>query len=214
MENKNQDILSLLSSSFLFRGLDPLQIQKLAQKTRLHTHKPGRLLLEEGVLNDKVFIVVEGLVKIYKITSEGKETFLSLERTHDYLGIMDLDNNPATASIETLTQTTVLIFHKRDLLLLLEKNPLLWKKMYHILVVKLEENIHFKDISQGNSLYQKTYLVLDFISRLSKNNVIYLSHEAIAQIVGATRPRVTEALHELREAKKIHISSKKITLLA
>ena len=86
--------------------------------------------------------------------------------------------------------------------------------MYHILTVKLQQYTNLHQIVQGNTLYDKTYLILDFISRLSKNNIISLSHETIAHIVGATRPRVTEILHALEDAKKIHIAPKKITLLA
>ena len=213
MESHSQDILKLLSSSFLFRGLESLQLQELAQKARIHTDKPGTILIEEDVINDKVFIIIEGLVKIYKLTPDGKEIFLAIERTNDYLGVMDLNDSPASATIETLVPTTTLIFYKKDILLLLQKNPLLWKNMYHILAVKLKEYTSLLSITQGNALHEKTYLVLDFISRLSNNNVLTISHETLAHIVGATRPRVTEALHALREAKKISISSKKITVL-
>src|SRR5579872_1697248 len=199
MENQGKDILTILQSSYLFCGLDPILLQEMAQKARIRTYKPGRLLLEEEVVNDKIFIIVEGLVKIYKINPDGKEVFLAIERTKDYLGIMDLESNPATASIETLATTTVVTIHKKELVSLLEMHPMLWKKMYHILIVKLRENIHFQSITQGNSLYDKTYLILDFISRLSKNNVIALSHETLAHIIGATRPRVTEVLHLLQE---------------
>src|SRR5947209_3337787 len=100
MESHYQDILHLLSSSFLFRGLESTQLQELAQKARIHTYKPGSPLIEEAVINDKVFIIVEGLVKIYKLTPNGKEIFLAIERSNDYLGVMDINNSPASATIE------------------------------------------------------------------------------------------------------------------
>ncbi len=214
MESKKYNILSILQSSFVFRGLPPIQLRKLLQKVRIHTYKPRHLVIEEDVINDKIFIIIAGLVKIYKITPEGKEVFLAIERTNDYLGVMDLTTSPATATIETLTQTSFLILYKKDVLLLLQENPFLWEKLYHIILLKLKEYTQLQEITQGSTLYQKTYQILDFISRLSKNNVISLSHETIAHILGATRPRVTEALHSLRDAKKITLSPKRIELLA
>lgn len=214
MENKRQHILDLLQSSFLFRGLSLNQLEKLAQKTKIRAYRPKQTIIEEDVVNDKIFIIIQGLVKIYKLTPDGKEQYLAIEKPGDYLGVMDLENNPATATVETLEHTTVLSFPKNDLVTLLEKNPLLWKKMYKILLAKLKINIELLHIARSNSLSEKTYLILDFLSRLSKNNVIHLSQESLAHLIGATRPRVTEALHALRNDGKISLSSKKIKLLA
>lgn len=210
MENKKQGILQ---SSFLFGGLDTIQAQKLAQAAIIRSYKPKQMIIEESTVNNMVFIVIEGLVKIYKITPEGKENYLAIEKPGDYLGIMDLGDNPATATVEVLEPTTVLCFPKSQLIALLEKNPLLWEKMYKILLAKLKMNITLLTISRNNSLHEKTYLTLDFLSRLSKDNVIHLSHESLAQIIGATRPRVTEVLQTLKNGGKITLSSKKITLL-
>lgn len=214
MENKNQDILKLLQSSFLFCGLDPIQLQDLLQKTLIRTFKKETIIIEEGVVNDKMFIILEGLVKIYKLTPEGKELYLSIEKPGDYLGVMDLENNPATATVETVQATTVLSLKKTELVLLLQKNPLLWKKMYKILLAKLKMNIELLEIAKNGSLAERTSLTLDFLSRLSKNNVIHISQESLARIIGATRPRVTEVLHELKSSQKITLASKKITLLS
>lgn len=214
MESQYLDILNLLESSFLFRGLELNQLQKLVQHSRIRTYKPGRVIIEEDVVNDKIALIIDGLVKIYKITSDGKENYLAIEKPSDYLGVMDLENNPATATIEAIKSTTILMLPKNQLTLLLEKNPLLWKKMYKILLAKLKMNIELLEIAKNGSLLERTSLTLDFLSRLSKNNVIHLSQESLANIIGATRPRVTEALHTLQKRNKIILSSKRIKLLA
>ncbi|HYK08922.1 MAG TPA: Crp/Fnr family transcriptional regulator [Candidatus Eisenbacteria bacterium] len=178
------------------------------------TYKPGRILIEEGLVNDKIIFISQGLVKIYKLTSQGKEIFLALEKTNDILGVMDLHNKPASATIEALQPTRVLVFHKKDLIALLQTNPFLWERMYNVILAKLEDYRELQSIRLGNDLYQRTYLLLTFLSQFLENKTITLSQEALANIVGATRPRVTEVLHLLRNAKKISMSSKKITLLA
>lgn len=213
MEDTKKHILSLLTSSFLFRGLDEKILAEIAHKTIYHTYPAGHTLIEEGIISQRIIYLVEGLVKIYKTTPEGKEIFLAIEKPHDLLGVMDLEDKPGSATVQTLQPTTVLIFYKRDLVTLLQKNPLVWERMYRIILAKLEEYRELQSIHQGNDLYQRTYLLLQFLSQFSTDGTIVLSQESIATIVGATRPRVTETLHALEKAKKITLSPKKITVL-
>ncbi|SRR5258706_599917 len=213
MESRNSHILSLLSSSFLFRGLNSLQLQEIVQKTSYRTYPAGHILIEEDIISERVIYIIHGLVKVYKLMPDGKEIFLAIEKTGNYLGVMDLNNEPGSATIETLQNTKVLIFYKRDLISILQKNPFLWERMYRIILSKLNELKQFHSIRLGNDLYQRTYLLLQFLSEFSNNHTVVLSQETIASIVGATRPRVTEILHALKDAKKINISPKKITVL-
>lgn len=213
METQNSHILTLLQSSFLFAGLPPTQLQEIAQKTRFYTYHPGQILIEEDIPNNKIILIASGLVKVYKLTPEGKEIFLAFEKTNNYLGVMDLDDKPGSATVEALHATKALIFYKKDLVNILEKNSFLWERLYKIILAKLRELNQLHSIKLGNDLYQRTYLLLCFLSHLSESKTVILSQETLASIVGATRPRVTEALHALERAKKITLSPKKITVL-
>lgn len=206
-------IFDILSSSFLFRGLSTTQLQEITQKAKIHTYRKGHILIEEEMTNDKIFLVCEGLVKIYKLTQDGKEVFLAIEKPGDYLGLMDLTDKPASATVETLIPTKVLSIHKKDMRLLLEKNNDLWKQMYLIILAKVEEYRNLQTITLSYDLEERIYRFLKFLAHFFQNKTIPLSHEHIATIVGATRPRVTEGLHTLRDDKKITISPKRITLL-
>lgn len=212
MESENNIILSYLSSSFLFCGLDTSLLSQIAQKTTLHTYRPGHILIEEGIISQRVMLILEGLVKVYKLTPEGKELFIAIETKDNYLGLMDLVDNPGTATVETLRTTKVLSFYKKDLVELLEQNPLLWEKMYKIVLAKLNEYRELQTIRIGNNLYERTYLLLKFLANVSSDNTVPLSQETLASIVGATRPRVTETLKALQNNKKILVSPKKITV--
>lgn len=212
MEN-SLTILHHISSSFLFCGLTSHQLQKIAYKTHIQTFRAGHILIEEDRNNDKIFLILEGLVKIYKLTDDGKEVFLAVEKSGDYLGVMDLSTTPATATIETLLPTKVLVLQKKDLAILLEENAMLWERMYRIILAKVEEYRQLQTITLSYDLRQRTYLFLGFLAKFFHNNVIPLSHEQVATIVGATRPRVTEVLQYLQKQRKITMSPKKITLL-
>lgn len=207
-------IFDLLSSTFLFRGLKIDDLQEFAAKTKLLTFHKGQAILEEEMVNDKIYLILDGLVKVYKLTLEGKEIFLAVEKANDYVGIHHVESRPSSATVEALKTTKTLMFEKKDLIRLLEQHPLLWQKLYAVIVAKLEEYRELQSIRLGNTLYKRTYLLLRFLSTLFPDKTIPLSQEVIANIVGATRPRVNEILHLLRNEHIIRLSPKKITYLA
>src|SRR3989344_5167378 len=51
------------------------------------------------------------------------------------------------------------------------------------------------------------------LSHFFENKTINVSHERLAQLVGVTRPRLTEALHTLVDEKKIKLSFNNITVI-
>lgn len=210
MESQHIQIISLLQSSFLLHGLNSHELKILARKARIYTYPPGQILVEEGLINERIIHILRGLVKIYKITPEGKEVFIAVEKDNNYLGVMDLTEQDASATIETLQETKVLVFYKSDLSTLLQKHAFLWERMYAIVLNKLNEYRELQSLLLGNDLYQRTYLLLQHLSAFSSSHTVHLSQETIASIVNATRSRVSQTLNELQRQKKISISSKKI----
>lgn len=213
MGNDKKDIPSLLESSFLFSGLNTRELQNLAEKSRIFTYNKGQILIEEDIASERIIYIISGLVKVYKITPDGKEVFIAIERDGNYLGVMNLDDKPGSATIETLQTTKVLMFHKKDLQTILKNNPVTWERMYKIVLAKLKEFNELYSIRVGHDLYERTYLLLEHLAKLSSDRTVVLSQEALANIIGATRPRVTEALNTLSKEKKISISPRKIIVL-
>lgn len=213
MERHNSQCTSLLASSFLFCGLNSQDIQELAQKATIYSYPPGQILIEEGLKSERILYIIDGLVKIYKLTPEGKEIFIAVEKSGNYLGLMDTNDEPGSATIETLQTTKLLIFYKKDLRELLKKYPQLWEKMYQIVLAKLNEYRELQSLLLGNNLYERTYLLLQHLSQFSTNKTVPLSQETIASMVNATRARVSQTVNELQKNKKIIIASKRITVL-
>lgn len=211
---ENLTILSYLQSSFLFCGLNSQQLKELAQKAKIYTYPTGQILIEEGLKSERIIFIIDGLVKIYTLTPEGKELFIAVEKSGNYLGLMDTNDEPGSATVETLQTTKVLIFYKKDLRKILQLHPILWERMYQIILAKLNEYRELQSLMLGNNLYERTYLLLQYLSQFSSTQTVYLSQETIASMVNATRARVSQTLNELQRNKKITISSKKIRVLA
>lgn len=214
MENKKYDVLSLLQSSFLFRGQNPQLVQNLANKAKIRIFPAKKMLFEEEFTSEYVYLILEGLAKVYRVTEDGKEISLSIDVPGNFLGILELEGRPNLANVQTLQKTIVLSLNKKDIMRTMEDNPILWEKAFTITRAKLQGTQKTTLTLLGKNLLDRTYTLLLFLSRFFTFGVIEISQETIASLVGATRPRVTETLHVLQNERKISIASKKITLLS
>ena len=95
----------------LFGGLLEEQIQAIIPLMKEEKYNPGDLIITEGNANDKIFFILEGQVSVSK---RGVE--LSHFGEGEAFGEMEvLDVMPAIASIESISQVTVLSISNKAL---------------------------------------------------------------------------------------------------
>lgn len=82
-----------------------------------------------------------------------------------------------------------------------------------MLAKRIRENIELAQNKEMQRLRGRMLSLLQRVAAYFPEKEIALTHEELAEIVGATRPRVTEALHELEEKKHLKLSHKKIKVM-
>ena len=116
--------MSALSENSLWGSMSDAQ-QKEALSLAITKKVPKRAtLLELGEDGSNMILIQSGTCKVCLYTASGKEIIL------DYLGPLQVvgeislfDEQPRTASVIAVEPCTISIFHRRDLLAFLEKNP-------------------------------------------------------------------------------------------
>lgn len=73
-----RNFASFIGNVPLFKSLSVVQLEKLAHITTTKTLKKGEVVFSEGEKADGFYVVVRGRVKIYKLSSEGKEQVLHI----------------------------------------------------------------------------------------------------------------------------------------
>lgn len=71
-------IVDFLSTVPLFKGLSPEQYEELAMLTTMQEYGRGQTIFLEGEEGKGFFIVMDGSVKIYKLSPDGKEQILHI----------------------------------------------------------------------------------------------------------------------------------------
>ena len=124
-----------------------------------------------------------------------------------------IDGQPRSASVEAIKKTTVLEIKKKDFDKFLARYPKTTIDLLKIITSRLRlTHFHLENMVQG-TLVERTLVTLKNLSTLYPNKEINLSHEQLAEIVGATRSRITEVLDHLSRTRQLILSRKKIILL-
>ena len=82
----------------LFQGLDRPAIEYLAQRLHPRQYRNGEALFAQGDLGDGLFLIDQGVVRVYRVTAAGKEITLALRGAGEFVGDMSiLDGLPRSA---------------------------------------------------------------------------------------------------------------------
>jgi CRP-like cAMP-binding protein len=117
-------VFEALRSSPIASGLDAAQTQALAGLVNLRSWQRGDVLAQEGSVDDRMLVLVDGSINVVKHRGTVDESILVTLRAGDLaheLGF--LDGTPRNASLVTAEPTRVLVLTRRSLESLIESEP-------------------------------------------------------------------------------------------
>jgi CRP-like cAMP-binding protein len=129
-----------LGSSPLFAALSPATREAIAPLFRLRTVRRGSFLFHEGDPAGWLYVVVQGEIKVLKLSPEGHEVILHLATPGDLIGgiaLLGEKRYPASAQAQTDVQVATLdgkTFHE-----LARAHPALADQVIKILLARLQE---------------------------------------------------------------------------
>ena len=125
----------------LFQGLDRPALDYLAQRLHPRRYRGGEDLFGQGDQGDGLFLIDQGVVRVYRVTAAGKEITLALRGVGEFVGDMSLiDGLPRSASACAQGGDCECSFlHKEDLHQLLRQQPEAALTMLKVLSRRLRE---------------------------------------------------------------------------
>lgn len=187
-----------------FAGIPHCDLGSIDEAARHHTYQAGATIFNEGETCAGFQVVVDGLVRIYRMNAEGRLHTLSLLRpisTFNEVAAIDGGANPFNAVAVTNAEVVV-ISHER-LLKLMSIEPTLMSNTIQALAhlnreyIERLEDMTFRSIpSRLAKLFLHETTFADQISEMPSQ----LTQEEMASILGTTREVVGRALRGLLNA--------------
>jgi CRP-like cAMP-binding protein len=164
-----------------------------------------KTIVEEGELGDYMYIIVQGRVKVTKLSGDGREKILEFLAAGDFFGEMSLfDEAPRSASVETLSEVRALALGRTDFLGLLSRSPDLALSVIRELTRRLRQ---VDEQASSLSFQRVKDRTMGLLVRLAKEEsgsegrrkTPVITHQQIADMIGTSRETVTRAVKGLKE---------------
>lgn len=217
---EERDIRNTLRELPVFSALEEEDLTRIAEHSRVTQCEKGKLLFREGDAYRGFYVVLEGGVKVYKLSPEGKETVLHIQFPPQTLAEIPMfagEDYPAHA--ECLAQSRLLFVEKEGFLALLRENPDLALRMLAGLSRRLR--VLGKQLEDLTAHDVRTrlirYLLEEFGRQKSADRVLPLlvlpiSKTLLAAHIGTTLETLSRTLRKMEEEKSIKLKGKTVLL--
>ncbi|MGD9898432.1 MAG: cyclic nucleotide-binding domain-containing protein, partial [Calditrichaceae bacterium] len=116
--------LSVLRTIPLFSELNDDELSQISKFAVRQYYKKDNMVLIEEEVGSTMFVILNGRVKISRISDEGREVILSILCDGDFFGEMSiLDGQTRSANALTLEDNELLIIRSEDFLTVLYDYP-------------------------------------------------------------------------------------------
>lgn len=209
-----------LTQIHLFAGLDDSEMRRLAERATMREFRRGKVILQPNELQEMIYLIKEGRVKLSRYSPDGREQILTLLKPGDVFGEFALVEKAEPVHVEAFEDTLICALNRSDFLMLVGRQPEVMLAVVKVLAERLrvaEEEIAdlvFRDVpGRLASLLLRlaeAYGQKDDDSRLRLT--LRLTHQEIASMIGATRETVTSTLSRFRDAGLIVTEHRSIVI--
>jgi CRP/FNR family transcriptional regulator, cyclic AMP receptor protein len=203
MDKNTRDILRNIG---LFRDLTEEELTRVQSITTRHHYDRGEYVFMEGQTREAVYFVERGLIKVFKVDSEGREhivNILGVSQMFPHVGLFDDSPYPGTAEI--LSSATLLSVRSKPFEELLLDNPETMRKLMKVLgkkILQLQGKLH--ELAVYDTHDRVSALLRHFAEEHGQiqSDGIHLklpvTHAEMAQMIGSSRESVNRIWNEFR----------------
>jgi len=204
-----------------FEDISPELLERIVPYMFERTFKKNSIIFIEGDEGEEIYFIRSGSVNIYSFDGS-KKVILAVLQKGDYFGEMALirPGLVRSATAETASPTKLFALRRADFELLIEQHPRLAFLLLEYSMERLRRaNQQIYDLTFLNVKTRIMKRLLRFAQEYGtpvQENIridAKLTHQQIAEMVGAARETVTKVLQELQDEGHIVIRSKVITLM-
>jgi CRP/FNR family transcriptional regulator len=215
------DHQNVLSRAPLFEALDEDGARALQSRMTDVELGRGERLFAEGDEGDRLFVVLDGKIKLTRAAPDGRENLLSVVGPGEMFGELSLfDPRPRTASATAITDAHLAALAHDKLLIWLTGRPEVALHLLRALAQRLRRaNDVMADLVFTDVPGRVAKQLLDLADRFGEQQPdgLHVNHdltqEELAQLVGASRETVNKALADFVTRGWIHLSARSVVLI-
>jgi CRP/FNR family transcriptional regulator len=216
----NIDKVAALGRTALFKELDEGTLRELAARAVERRFKKDELLFVAGEEARGLYVVVEGAVRAFRESVDGREQVIHVERagaTVAEVPVFDDGAFPSTVAAET--DSVLLFIDKRDVRQLCLERPQIALAALKVLAGRLRRCAELVETLSLREVGQRLARLLLSEARAGRERTgaslvvtLSLTNQQIAARVGSVREVVSRALTRLQQDNLIVLEGRRLTI--
>jgi CRP/FNR family cyclic AMP-dependent transcriptional regulator len=208
--------METLRSIPLFSLIRESDIWRIREATVSRSYPKDSVILFEGEAGEALYVVLAGRVKIVYTAEDGREVILGTREKGDFFGETALlDEQPNPAHVIAMQDSELLILRREEFRRCLADMPAMSLGLLRHLSRRLR---HADDQIRGLVLLDVRGRVARLIVEMADRNDGVsvpkgITHNIIAQMVGASRETVSRTLRELTLSGLLEVTGRRISIL-
>jgi len=201
------EMIDMLRKVPLFSELDERELASIAALASSIDIRKKNIVVQAADPGDSMYVILSGEVKVSTYSVDGREVVLALLGKGSFFGEMSLlDEQPRSANVTTMQDSTFANIRRRDLVPVLMEQPAIALKLLTEVAARLRktsrvlERISSMDVS--HRLY--AYLV-DHCLRFSqpdqngRYSTVLPTHQLLADQLSTSRETISRAISQLKK---------------
>lgn len=215
MSNCEQCIVRKVSA---LKALNKEQLVQMANCKTSYTIKKGEPIFQEGETLNGVFCIKDGVCKLSKLSSNGKEQILKLVKSGELLGQRSMiSDESANLSAVALDDMQVCFIPKNEIIGFFNNNNQFSMNIMQSICGDLKDaDDHMVNMAQKTVKQRLAETLLYLEENFGKNDdgtlKIQLSREELANMIGTATESCIRLLSDLNKNDYIEIVGKKIAI--
>ena len=206
--------VSYLSDTDIFRDLSSQELSEIERVTAMSTCRRGKVFYTPGETGEVLFILKRGRVNLYRINPDGKKLITATIGPGTVFGEMSLVGQGMHDTFaEAAEECTLCVMSGVDVEHLLLSKPRVALRFMELIVSRLHEvearmeNVAFKSVPARLAAF------LLQLGEQGEGQIVGVSHQDLADMVGTYRETVTRILNEFRSDGYIDFGRLNVTIV-
>lgn len=195
-----------------FSDLSDEELNEVGRAFSEEIYGLDEIIFLEGDRAQDLYFVASGVVKIFKVSPDGREQTLELARPGDVLNeIAVFDDGPNPAGAQAITPVRLYRIGKKGMVSLVGKQPKMALNILRLMATKMRRLIELvEDLSFRTVISRLAKILLE---QAESPAVSRLSQREMAAMVGTARETVNRSLRTLEDGGAIRIERNRIIIV-
>jgi len=206
-----------IANSILFRDLSPEHRETIRQIAIEKKYEKCQTVFMDGDESDGFYLIMEGQVKIYRMSPDGKEKILHFFAEGEPFGeVAVFSGSRFPASAETLKKSRLAFFPRRDFVRLIQEHPTLTMSMLAVLSRRLRQ---FADQIEELTLKEVPARLAGYLLYLAAEQEcrdcaqLTVSKGQLASLLGTIPETLSRIMARMSGQQLIEVNGREIRLL-